>query len=191
MPIPTIRPTASEMHRSVARFADLARVTEGAPDQSVPECRRTFMSILGFEQPLKPGEYSPFGDKVKPAIQHLKAGYGMAYVKAEPGRGVFMHTHDTHESFVVIDGVWKLEWEGDEGNDHVKLEPLDVVCFPPHVQRRFECVQAAPGQAEGTLLGIIEGNQPIAEMAPATERKLIDMGLLDKSRSAHFSSAEA
>lgn len=189
MTIKTTRPPAAEIHRCVARFDELERVTEGLPDQRVPECERAFMSVLGFKQPLKAGEYSPFGDKVKPAIQHLRAGCGMAYVKAEPGKGVFMHTHDTHETFVVIDGTWKLEWEGDKGNDHVILKPLDVICFPPEIQRRFECVTPAAGATEGTLLGIIEGDQPVAEMSPETEQRLIGLGLLQPEKSAHFATA--
>jgi len=191
MTIPTIRPSGDEVRRCVARYDELERVTEGLPDQKLPECRRAFMSVLGFKQPLKAGEYSPFGDKVRPKIQHLKAGCGMAYVKAEPGRGVFMHTHDTHETFVVIDGTWKLEWEGDQGDDHLILKPLDVICFPPRMQRRFECVAPAPGSTEGTLLGIIEGDQPVAEMSPETERRLIEAGALTPERSAHFAGTAA
>jgi hypothetical protein len=31
-----------------------------------------------------------------------------------------MHTHDTVETFMVISGKWKLEWESDTGAEHIQ-----------------------------------------------------------------------
>src|SRR3546814_8152289 len=75
----------------------------------------------------------------------------MAYVEAEPGKGVLMHNHDTNETFVVVEGTWKFEWEGENGDEHVILEEKDVVCFPTNVQRRFECLSARPGKSTGMI----------------------------------------
>ncbi len=101
----------------------------------------------------------------------------MAYVAAAPGKGVLMHNHDTNETFVVVQGTWKLEWEGAEGDEHVLLEPLDVISFPPGMQRRFECVTAGPGRDEGLLLGVIQGDKPVAEYSPAAQQRLAAAGL--------------
>ncbi|WP_076997497.1 hypothetical protein [Variovorax sp. KK3] len=166
MPIPVIKPTTREIERCVARFADLSRCSEGLPDMVLPESRRTFLNVLGFEQPKAEGQYSPFGDKARARITHLKAGFGVAYVAAEPGKGVLMHNHDTVETFLVIKGRWKIEFEGEHGIEAVALGPQDFIACPIGAQRRFECIEAAEGEREGLLLGIIGGDSPGAEYSP-------------------------
>jgi len=182
MAIPTIRPTRDDILKCVARFKDLRGVSEGLPDMKLDRCARTFYSVLGFSQPAGKEEFSPFGDAVRPKVNHLQPGFGIAFVAAKPGNGVVMHNHDTNETFMVVEGRWKLEWEGDRGDDHVILEPKDFISFPVGVQRRFECVEAAPGKDEGLLLGIIEGEAPVAELSPESMKRLVDAGLLPPER---------
>jgi len=85
---------------------------------------------------------------------------------------VMMHTHDTNETFVVMQGTWMFEWEGDDGDDHVILEENDVVSFPPGIQRRFECKAARPGDEKGMILGVIGGDTPGAEFSPESVERL-------------------
>lgn len=177
MAIDVIRPARAEMARCVARFPDLQRCSTGLPDMKLPECERSFLNVLGFSQPRGEGRYSPFGDKAQAAVSHLRAGFGMAFVSARPGKGVLMHTHDTVETFMVMRGKWKLEWETAGGTESVLLEPLDFIACPVGVQRRFECVEAAPGETEGLLLGVIGGNEPAAEISPAGVQRLIETGI--------------
>ena len=41
--------------------------------------------------------------RIAPAtISHLRAGFGLAFVAAKPGCGVLTHTHDTVETFRVM-----------------------------------------------------------------------------------------
>lgn len=139
--------------------------------------RRTFLSVLGFQQPKSKDSreqlYSPTGDQVVPAI-NLDAGFGIAFVQAKPGQGVMMHVHDTNETFMVVDGAWRLTWEGDKGDDYVDLGPRDFISFPPNIQRQFQCIQAPDGKEKGTLLGIIlgrtsEGTPAAVEYSPQAE----------------------
>ena len=168
MAIPVFKPKRDEVLKCVARFDDIVPADKGLPDQEVEAYHRTFYNALGFSQPASYGEggYSPIGNVAKPVINHLKPGFNLAYVEAEPGRGVMMHNHDTNETFVVVAGEWMFEWEGDEGNDHVILKEKDVVSFVPGMQRRFECVSAPSGKAKGMILGVIGGDAPAAEFSP-------------------------
>ena len=175
--IATVKPTREELMRSVARFVDLERCDTGLPDMALPECRRTFLNVLGFSQPQGDGVFSPFGDQAPAAISHLKAGFGLSFIAAEPGKGVLMHSHDTVETFMVMKGKWKVEWELDSGTQGVTLGPLDFIACPVGVQRRFECVEAAPGEREGLLLGVIGGDAPAAEISPAGLARLAEAGI--------------
>ena len=177
MSIAVVKPSSAEMLACVARFKDLTRCETGLPDMVLPEGRRAFYNVLGFEQPPEDGQYSPFGDTAPARVSHLKADFGVAFIAAKPNKGVLMHTHDTVESFMVIKGTWKLEWEGDNGNEQVLLEPLDFIAVPVGVQRRFECVDAPNDSAEGLLLGIIAGNNPAAEPAPSAIARLVEAGI--------------
>lgn len=166
MTISVIQPARAEVLRGLARFKELAGVSTGLPDMQLPSCQRTFYGVLGFVQPKGDEEFSPFGDAVVPKIDHIPTGFGAAFVKAKPGCGVLMHAHDTAESFMPVGGQWKVEWEGAEGTSQVVLEPLDFICVPVGVQRRFECISAPAGETEGTLFAIISGDAPIAEWSP-------------------------
>lgn len=177
MAIPVVRPSRDELDRCVARFSQLERCETGLPDMLLPEGRRAFLNVLGFSQPTGPGQVSPFGDMAPAAISHLKAGFGLAYISARPGKGVSMHTHDTVETFIAIKGRWKLEWELDTGVEGRVLEPLDFIACPIGVQRRFECLESAPGDDEGLLLGIIAGDAPAAEGSPEAIQRLLEAGI--------------
>ncbi len=189
MAINVIQPTRAEMAKCLARFGDLTRCDAGVVDMQLPECQRTFLNVLGFSQPQGEGQISPFGNLAPAAVTHLRAGFGMAFIAAKPGCGVLMHTHDTVETFMVMHGKWKLEWELDTGTEGVTLEPLDFIACPIGLQRRFECIDAGPGRVEGLLLGIIGGDAPAVEIAPASIRRLLDAGLCTPEQAAILSQA--
>lgn len=172
MAIDVFRPKKEDVLKCVARFDEIEAVDGGLPDQKVDGYYRTFRNALGFAQPSGADVYSPIGDEAKPKISHLQAGFGVGYVTADPGQGVMMHTHDTNETFVVIEGTWMFEWEGDEGDDHVILTEKDVVSFPPGIQRRFECKSARAGESRGTIMAIVGGDTPGVEWSPESVEEL-------------------
>lgn len=177
MGIQKIRIGTDEMLKGLARFSELTRCSSGLPDMGLPEGRRTFLNVLGFEQPLADG-YSPFGDEARAHIRHMKAGFGLSFIAAEPGKGVLMHTHDTIEAFMCISGRWRIEWEGPAGIESLVLGPLDFIACPVGVDRRFECVWPADGEAEGLLLGIVQGESPRGVYSPESVRRMHAAGTL-------------
>ena len=69
---------------------------------------------------------------------------------------MMMHNHDTNETFIAMTGRWRASWEGQNGGvEHVDLDPLDVVSFPPGLIRRFENVTAGDPNAEHILMFVI------------------------------------
>ena len=125
MSIDVIKPNRQEMLTCVARYQELNPVTTGLPDMQLEQCKRTFLSVLGFEQPRGDVQHSPFGNHVSPRISTQRTGYGAAFVRSRPGCGVLMHAHDTSECFMPMcygGGVRSL--------DHVEIdaeENLDLV----------------------------------------------------------------
>src|ERR1700752_4809071 len=69
----------------------------------------------------------------------ISEGFNLGYCRAKPGCGPMMHNHDTNETFIPMTGRWRASWENENGEvEHVDLDPLDVVSFPPGMIRRFE-----------------------------------------------------
>jgi mannose-6-phosphate isomerase-like protein (cupin superfamily) len=187
MPIPVTKPTRAEMLKCVARFKDLYRADHSLPDCEVEGYRRTLINVIGFQPPAGDAEtraYSPVGSEARPYISHMKAGFGIGFVEAEPGQGVMMHNHDTNETFMSVHGTWRVTWEGDKGDDSVDLEPLDIISVPPHLQRQFLCLSAPAGQKKGTLMVVIGGDSPAAEFSPEAEAVLVERGLLPAKAAA-------
>lgn len=179
MPMPSIKPTRDRVLKGVARFKDINRVYKGLPDMALPESRRAFLNVLGFEQPEgEDGHYSPFGDEAKAVVSHLKAGFGISFVEAEPGRGVLTHNHDTVETFMCMTGRWRVLWEGADGNESIELDTFDFIALEPGVQRRFECVEPAAGASVGLLLGMIGGEAPAGEFSPESVKRMKEAGVI-------------
>ncbi len=193
MAIKVIHPSRAQMDQCVARFGALTRCDTGVPDMELfDECRRTFLNVLGFRQPeAGQGQFSPFGNMAPAAVTHVRAGFGMAYIAAKPGCGVLMHTHDTVETFIVMHGTWKVEWELDTGTEGVTLGPLDFIACPIGLQRRFECTAAGEGRSEGLLLGVIGGDAPAVEISPAGAQRLIEAGGLERMVKAGIVKSQA
>ena len=179
MTINVIKPSTQDMLMGLARFSELSRCSTGLPDMGLPEARRTFLNVLGFEQPEGEGAYSPFGSEARAQVRHLRAGFGLSFIAAEPGKGVLMHSHDTIETFMCIKGLWRVDWEGADGTESVTLEPLDFIACPIGVQRRFECAAPAEGEAEGLLLGIIQGDAPMGVYSPESVKRMVEAGVLE------------
>jgi hypothetical protein len=66
----------------------------------------------------------------------------------------------SYENFVALQGTWRIFWNAPETEEHVDLEPFDMVSIPPGAIRRFEYV----GEGEGVLMAF----------AYAAEHSLID-----------------
>ena len=183
MALPLSRLSRGEMLGGLARFKDLERCRTGLPDMELPEGQRVFLNVLGFEQPMGDEGYtSPFGDEAKAAVRHLRAGFGVSFIECERGKGVLMHNHETVETFLAVKGAWRIQWEGTEGDESIVLGPLDFFACPAGVRRRFECLETAPGEPVGLLLGIVEGTAPAAEFSPEAWKRIDEFKALNGDR---------
>ncbi len=180
MSIPVTKPSREEILRCMVRFDDMPRIDGGLPDAGLPGYRRSFMNIMGFKPPEDEGggRVSPVPSSLPAAITHLQTGFGMAMVEAEPGNGVMMHVHDTNETFLVLEGRWRMTWEGDKGDESLEMGRYDLIAFPPNVQRQFHCIDAGPGRKKGLMLGVIGGDQPSAEYSPEAVKAMVAAGAL-------------
>jgi uncharacterized RmlC-like cupin family protein len=54
-----------------------------------------------------------------------------------PGDGPGLHVHwKTNETFMALKGKFKINW-GDNAEQHIILEPFDMIAVPPRVTRQF------------------------------------------------------
>lgn len=155
MSIPTLRLTQSQFLQKVARFSNLEEVHTGLPDMEVDGFRRSFLLVLGSDQPADEAQHAPSGSQAKPAIRDESAPINMGYVRARAGNGVMMHNHDTSETFVVLEGRWRVKIQGETGEEAVDLDRYDVATIPPGVHRAFECLEVDAGRDTGLLLAMV------------------------------------
>jgi quercetin dioxygenase-like cupin family protein len=171
----------AQMLARVARFKDLAGSDGGLPDSRMPGCERTLYNVIGFQPPdeSKSSVTSPVGeDAARRAAIPISEGFNLGYCRAKPGKGPMMHNHDTNETFIAMTGKWRCSWEGERGAvEHVDLDPLDVISFPPGVIRRFENVTPGDPEAEAILMFVIGGNAPRAEFTDQAMAELDEAGI--------------
>ncbi|MGE0565257.1 MAG: hypothetical protein AB7O50_12150 [Pseudolabrys sp.] len=172
--------TRDEMMKRVARFKDLKGSDGGLPDSKMPGCERTLFNVIGFQPPEGVGENatSPVGDlAARMAAIKIREGFNLGYCKAKPGHGPEMHNHDTNETFICMTGKWRASWEDENGKvDHVDLDPLDVISFPPGMIRRFENVTPGDPDAEQVLMFVIGGDAPQAEFTDDAMDRIVKAG---------------
>jgi hypothetical protein len=168
------------MMKRVARFNDLKGFDGGLPDSKMPGCIRTLYNVIGFQPPQGSGGAvtSPVGDDAAQlAAIKISEGFNLGYCKAKPGNGPMMHNHDTNETFIAMTGRWRASWENERGGvEHVDLEPLDVVSFPPGMIRRFENVTPGDPDKESILMFVIGGDGPRAEFTDQAMDELVEAG---------------
>lgn len=146
--IPPVRKwSREEMLKRVARFADLKGFSDGLQDSALPECHKTTYNVIGFQTPENAGDgaaNSPVGKSASEnAAIRISEGFNLGFVTCKPGKGVLMHNHDTTETFVVMSGRWRVEWN-----------------------------EGAEPEAEHMLLFVIGGNAPQNEFTPASMRRV-------------------
>src|SRR6201987_153079 len=171
----------SAMLKRVAFFKDLKGFDGGLPDSKMPGCERTLYNVIGFQPPKGEGGAvtSPVGDQAaRMAAIKISEGFNLGYCKAKPGNGPMMHNHDTNETVIAMTGRWRASWENEQGNvEHVDLEPLDVVSFPPGMIRRFENVTPGDPDKESILMFVIGGDGPRAEFTDQAMERLQKAGV--------------
>ncbi len=182
--IPRKPVTRKDMLKRVARFSQIKGSDGGLPDSQHPSAQRVLYNVIGFQPPAaeEGGMVSPVGDKAaRMSAIKISEGFNLGFCRALPGKGPMMHNHDTNETFIAITGRWRASWEDPKGRvEHVDLDPLDVISFPPGVIRRFENVSKGSRNKYSTLMFVIAGNAPSAEFTREAMAELAAAGLLDR-----------
>jgi mannose-6-phosphate isomerase-like protein (cupin superfamily) len=167
-----------EMMKRVARFKDLKGFSDGLQDSLLPECRKTVFNVIGFQTPEDAGQggvNSPVGQQASAnAAIRISEGFNLGFVRTAPGKGVLMHNHDTNETFVVISGRWRVQWNEGKDMESLDVSPLDVISFPAGCARRFENITHDEPGAEHLLLFVIGGDAPQNEFTPRSMERVAE-----------------
>src|SRR6266436_4507643 len=116
-----------EMRKRTALFKELKSSREAFVDSLIPGGEREIFNVIGAGVTEDPS--------LSPAITAVE-DFNLTFVRAEPGKGASLHYHPTVEVFMTFSGKWAVFW-GDNSENEVILEPLDVVSVPPGVMRGF------------------------------------------------------
>jgi len=165
-----------EMMKRVARFKDLKGFSDGLQDSMLPECRKTVFNVIGFQTPEDAGQggvNSPVGQQASAnAAIRISEGFNLGFVRTEPGKGVLMHNHDTNETFVVISGKWRVQWNEGKDMESLDVGPLDIISVPAGCARRFENITHEEPGTEHMLLFVIGGDAPQNEFTPRSMQRV-------------------
>ena len=116
--MPIVEYTPEQMQKRVARFDQLKYPPNRYHDSQLPGNTRKNYLVVGT------GLIAPGGTDPWSAIP-VKEGFQMSFIKAEPGNGPMLHNHDTNETFVCLEGKWKVIW-GLKAEHEVLLNKYDV-----------------------------------------------------------------
>ena len=173
-----------DMLKRVARFKKLKGSDGGLPDSKMPGCERTLYNVIGFQPPAieRGGKQSPVGlDAARMAAIRISEGFNLAYCRAKPGKGPMLHNHDTNETFIAMTGTWRASWVDDKGRiDHVDLQPLDLISFPPGAIRRFQNVTKGSKNKDSILMVVIAGDAPTSEFTVESMQEIDQAGRMPR-----------
>lgn len=139
-------PTVAEMEKRVARFRQLKPHPATFLDQALPENARDVFNIIGRGVSEEKGA----GAEIT-AVD----GFNVQMSRAKPGHGNGLHSHETVETFMPLNGRWAIYW-GDAGENRIVLEQFDLISVPPGIMRSFRNI----GSEEAYLFTILGGTDP-------------------------------
>lgn len=134
-PVKTIKVTPEEMNARTVRFNKVdSYQQQHAAGAGIPLPILEKIAARRVYPFMVPKNYSG-----RSAAAPLKGLPGLAVTIAEcpAGDGPGLHCHETTtENFFCLNGRFEIAW-GDEGENKLILEPLDMVSVPPGVSRKF------------------------------------------------------
>ncbi len=133
------------MLKNVFRFGAMPDSDRAFIDAVMPGHNRILMGALGR---------GTSDENLKPQVETAE-NYHIDFIKAEPGNGAALHSHDTEETFICLTGRWRVTW-GNTGEESVELGYLDGICCPPGVMRSFSNISGETA----LLLSILGGKEP-------------------------------
>jgi uncharacterized RmlC-like cupin family protein len=138
--------TKDDMLQRVAVFKQLRSSSMPLIDAVLPQYNREIFNIIG--------RGVTEDARMEVAINDAR-DFHIAIIKAGPGKGTGLHTHETLEVFMPLTGTWSVQW-GDDGENELKIGPWDFISIPTKIMRGFR--NDSPGEAH--LLSILGGTDP-------------------------------
>lgn len=138
--------TKDEMVKRVAFFKKLKSSSTPLIDAVLPQYNREIFNIIGR------GVTEDASMEV--AINDAR-DFHVAVIKAGPGKGTGLHTHETLEVFMPLTGTWSVQW-GDNGENELTINQWDMISIPTKIMRGFR--NDSPGEA--VMLSILGGTDP-------------------------------
>ncbi len=130
----------------VARFHELKTDPRFFLDSTLPGHERLNYNVIGTGVAENPA--------AEPAIAFAE-DFNLTYMKAAPGKGPSLHSHDHVEVFIALTGRWSVTW-GATGEHEIFLEPFDVISVPIGEMRAIRNVS----DSDAWHLTILGGTRP-------------------------------
>jgi mannose-6-phosphate isomerase-like protein (cupin superfamily) len=143
----------------VARFKDLKKFNVAFVDSLLPEHRKKNLKVIG-RGVVEDSRMSP-----PIAEDH---GFTVAFITCEANTGAALHSHETAEVFMPLNGSLVVYW-GDDGEEELTLEPWDTISVPEGVMRGFR----NPNDEEVVILAMVgqqDGGGPVKWHPEVLER---------------------
>ena len=112
--------TKDEMRKRIAVFRELKSSSMPLIDAVLPQYNREIFNVIGRGVTEDP--------RMSVAISDAR-DFHVAMIKAGPGKGSGLHTHETLEVFMPMSGTWSVQW-GDQGENELTLNTFDVISIP-------------------------------------------------------------
>ncbi len=137
-----------EIEARIWRFDALEGPPNAFIDAAVPGHERVLYGALGS---------GTADEQIVKAVKAVKAAenFHIDFIKAGPGQGAALHSHDSEEVFIVMTGRWKIAW-GTHGENEIEIDRFDGISVPSGVMRSFENL----GDEDNVLMAIIGGKTP-------------------------------
>lgn len=148
----TIEVSQAEMAARIARFSDQESQSAHYADAlGIPREAYEIMAAETLYLMMAPdSQGGPMAQR--PAIAG-EPGVSVIIARCPPGDKPLLHAHHyTVESFMCLTGRFRIRW-GRVADQHIDLDPHDMIAVPPGVDRQFENIT----DEEALLLVIITG----------------------------------
>jgi len=148
----TIDISPEEMAPRIARFNEQkSQSAHYAEDTGIPREAYEVMAAETLYLMMAPEtQGGPMAQK--PGVTG-DSGTSVIIARCPPGDKPLLHAHHfTVETFMCLTGRFRIRW-GQEGQDHIDLDPFDMIAVPPGVDRQFENIS----DEDARLLVMITG----------------------------------
>lgn len=126
--------SVEQMRERLARPDDLAWSSRAFLDSTLPGGGAELALVVG---------YGLTEDRLQAPRLTEPHGLSLAWLRAQPGRGVSFHRHDEPQVLIADKGRWRVTLNREEPVT-VELGPYDTLSIPPGAWRRFESIGDEP-----------------------------------------------